>query len=108
MFEPRPPLRRDRRDALNEQLVLRVPPNTPTIAVGPSRPVSEPAPSTPVFQLDGADNAGFQLEQGPVVQVIGLQDNPVGVHLGDLEAIQPVSCCNGDCRYGVKINVTAE
>ncbi len=108
MFEPRPPLRRDRRDALNDPLVLRVPPNTPTIAVSPNRPVPEPAPSTPMFQLDGADNAGFQLDQGPAVQMAVPPDNLVDVHVGDLEAIQQVSRCNGDCGYGVKVNVIAE
>ena len=97
MFEPRRPLCRDLRDVTNEQpLVLRVPPNTPTIVAGPptSCPASDPAPPMLVSQLDGADNVGFHPEQGPAAPGAELQDDPASVYVGNLEVLQQVSWRN--------------
>ena len=63
MFEPRRPLHRDTPGSLPcPPLVLRVPPNSPIVTVGPlaSRVSVAPAPATPLWQLDGADNLAMQ------------------------------------------------
>ena len=59
-----------------------------------NHPAPDPVPATPMWQLDGADNGGFQLEQGAAAAVDEPQASPVPVHGGELEVLQQVSCYN--------------
>ncbi len=106
IFEPRRPLPRLSLDSPHTPaLVVRVPPNSPAIGVGPlsNQSVSNPAPTTLLWQLDGSDNPGLQPDQedevvmalpepAGVAAVISLDDTPpLPESDSDEEAPQPVS-----------------
>ena len=88
-------------------LVLRVPPNSPSVTVAPfvSRVLAESAPATHHWQLDGADNLAMQPDQGdesgvgqsgPAVAVVSAVDldntPPLPDSDFDVEEPQLVSC----------------
>ncbi len=112
VYEPRRPLHRFPLDSPHSPaLVVRVPPNSPAITVGPlsSQAPANPAPTTPLWQLDGLDNPGLQPDQMGEVAVV--QPEPAGTPTvvidpndtpplpdsdSDVEIPQPVSFFTGE------------
>ena len=101
LFEPRRPLRRDVCEVVNDRpLVLRVPPNSPALTVDPlaNQPASNPAPSTPMWQMDGLDHPAFQPDPEIVVpQATEAQGGPAPAPEGGLGVLQQVGCSSYVC-----------